>query len=236
LFRSDSRGNIAIIFGLAALPIVISVGAAIDYSLANRTKPTLDEYADAAVITAVNNSAMALTSSAAKTNATNFFNAQASTLKRGSVVTVSVTVTNSGNVRTAVLTYTANVPTAFMGMANINNIAVSGSSTAASAAPTYIDFYLLLDNTPSMGVGATPADVTTMVNNTPDQCAFACYQLDVSPNDYTASRKSLASQRASMWCEARRNSLWTRRPRPRRYRANFAWESTRLVRPQAMPA
>jgi hypothetical protein len=81
--------------------------------------------------------------------------------------------------------------TAFMGMVSINNIAVSGSSTAASAAPTYIDFYLLLDNTPSMGVGATPADVTTMVNNTPDQCAFACHQLDVSPNDYYGLAKKL---------------------------------------------
>jgi hypothetical protein len=78
-----------------------------------------------------------------------------------------------------------------MGIVGINNIAVSGSSTAASAIPSYIDFYLLLDNTPSMGVGATPADVATMVKNTPDQCAFACHQLDISPNDYYGLAKKL---------------------------------------------
>jgi hypothetical protein len=90
-----------------------------------------------------------------------------------------------------VVSYTASVPTAFMGLANINNINISGSSTAASAAPTYIDFYLLLDNTPSMGVGATPADVATMVNHTPDKCAFACHDLSAAPNDYYSLAKSL---------------------------------------------
>ena len=54
-----------------------------------------------------------------------------------------------------------------------------------------MDFYLLLDNTPSMGVGATPADVATMVNNTPDQCAFACHDLSTAPNDYYSLAKKL---------------------------------------------
>jgi Flp pilus assembly protein TadG len=190
-FGRANSGNIALTFGLTALPISMSVGAAVDYSLANRTKTTLNEYADAATLSAVSKSAMSLTASVAQTNAVNFFNAQAASLKRGSVGSVSVSVTDSGNLRTALLNYTANVPTAFMGVANINNITVSGSSTAASATPTYIDFYLLLDNTPSMGVGATPADVTKMVNNTPDQCAFACHQLDISPNDYYGLAKKL---------------------------------------------
>ena len=190
-FRGDKSGNIAITFGLAALPIMLAVGAAVDYTVANRTKAALDGYADAAAISAVNQAAMALTNSQAKTFATNQFNAQAAMLKKGSVSKVTVKVTTTGNTRTATLTYTASVPTAFMGMVNVNTIPVGGSSTASSAAPTYIDFYLLLDNTPSMGVGATPADVTKMVNNTPDQCAFACHQMDVSPNDYYGLAKSL---------------------------------------------
>ena len=54
--------------------------------------------------------------------------------------------------------------------------------------PQYIDFYLLLDNSPSMGVGATPADVTKMVNNTSDQCAFACHDLNDSNNYYNLAK------------------------------------------------
>ena len=134
-FCRDKCGNIAITFALASMPILLAAGAAVDYSLANRTKAALDSYADAAVISAVNQAAMSLTNSAAKTFATNQFNAQAATLKKGSVSNVTVTVTTSGNTRTAKLTYTASVPTAFMGMVNVNTIPVSGSSTAASASP-----------------------------------------------------------------------------------------------------
>jgi Flp pilus assembly protein TadG len=190
-FGRESCGNVAITFGIAVLPISLAVGAAVDYSLASRTKTVLNEFADAAALSAVSKAAMTLSASTAQTNAVNFFKAQAATLKRGSVGNVSVTVTDKGALRTAVLSYTANVPTAFMGLASINNLAVSGSSTAASATPTYIDFYLLLDNTPSMGVGATPADVATMVNNTPDQCAFACHDLSAAPNDYYSLAKKL---------------------------------------------
>jgi hypothetical protein len=39
-----------------------------------------------------------------------------------------------------------------------------------------------------MGVGATPADVATMVNNTPDQCAFACHDLNDSNNYYKLAK------------------------------------------------
>src|SRR3569833_1777710 len=50
---------------------------------------------------------------------------------------------------------------------------------------------MLLDNTTSMGESATTSDITLMVNNTFDQCAFACHQLDASPYDYYGLAKSL---------------------------------------------
>jgi len=42
-----------------------------------------------------------------------------------------------------------------------------------------------------MGVGATTADINTMVANTSDQCAFACHDLSAYPNDYYSKAKSL---------------------------------------------
>jgi Flp pilus assembly protein TadG len=191
VFRRSSGGNVAITFAIAAIPIILAVGAAVDYSFANRAKAVLDSIADAASLSAVNQSALALSAAKEQKNAVKFFKAQAVSLKRGSLGTVLAKVTDSNNGRTAVVTYSASVPTAFMGLIGINNIAITGSSTAASAIPTYIDFYLLLDNTPSMGVGATPADVATMVANTPDKCAFACHELDTSPNDYYGLAKKL---------------------------------------------
>ena len=79
---------------------------------------------------------------------------------------------------------------------------VTGTSTSTTNMPLYIDFYLLLDNSPSMGVGATPADVTKMVNNTSDQCAFACHDLNDN-NNYYKLAKTLASRRGSTSCAPR---------------------------------
>jgi len=133
---------VAITFGLTLLPITLAVGAAVDYSFANRTKAVLDSYADAAALAAANQSAMALSASTARTNAVKFFKAQAASLKRGSLGKVSAKVTDSGNGRTVVVSYTATVPTAFMGLANISTIDIAGSSTAASASrPTSISIY-----------------------------------------------------------------------------------------------
>jgi len=191
-FWRESRGNVAIIFGIAAFPVLLMVGAAVDFSLANRSKAVLNSVADAAVLSVTNQAAMSLSAATAKANAITYFNAEAASLKRGTVTTVTATVTDNATTgRTAIVSYTATVPTSLTAIAGYQNITIAGSSTAASAVPTYMDFYLLLDNTPSMGVGATPADVTKMVNNTPDQCAFACHQLDVAPNDYYGLAKSL---------------------------------------------
>ena len=69
--------------------------------------------------------------------------------------------------------------------------------------PLYIDFYLLLDNSPSMGVGATPADVTTMVNNTSDSCAFACHDFNDSNNYYNLAKIPRRHRRGSTCCAPR---------------------------------
>ncbi|MBV8791781.1 MAG: pilus assembly protein [Pseudolabrys sp.] len=191
-FAASKRANVAITFGIAAVPVAGLIGAALDFSAGNRAKAELDAIADAAALSAVSTNAMSQTASAAQDSAVAFFKAQATTnVKRGAYTTVNATVTDDSSGRTALVKYTGTVPTSVLGVVGIKQMNISGSSTAASAVPTYIDFYLLLDNTPSMGVGATPADVTTMVNNTPDQCAFACHEIDISPNDYYGLAKKL---------------------------------------------
>lgn len=190
-FAADRRGNLAITFALATVPVVVSVGAAVDYSLANRTKATLDAYADAAALSVVNTKAMSLSETEAQNSAVAFFKAQAATLKRGSIGTVTAKVTDTTSGRAALLTYTASVETTLANVAGITRIDIGGKATANSALPVYMDFYMLLDNTPSMGVAATPTDISRMVNNTSDKCAFACHQMDAAPNDYYGLAKKL---------------------------------------------
>jgi Flp pilus assembly protein TadG len=190
-FRADRSGNIAILFGLALLPLLGFAGAALDYSYANEIRTDLNAAADAAVLVAVSQAALSQTTTTAQQNAVNFFNAEATKQRVTLNSPATVTVTDNNGSRTAVLNYNANVATSLMAALGYQSIAISGTSTASSQLPVYMDFYLLLDNTPSMGVGATPTDVSTMVSNTPDKCAFACHEMDISPNDYYGKAKSL---------------------------------------------
>jgi Flp pilus assembly protein TadG len=186
-FRSDRRGNVAVIFAFAILPILGFVGAAVDYSIAARTQTKIEAALDTAVLLATSKYEATLPAATAQADAIQMFGAQLSTFG-ATTSSSSIVVTDTPTGRTAVGTASSVVPTTFMKVMGFNSLTVNGSSTSKVGLPTYVDFYLLLDNTPSMGVAATPADVTTMVNNTPDQCAFACH------NIYTdSSEKYLAT-------------------------------------------
>ena len=52
-FRRNSRGNVAIIFAIAAIPLISAVGCAVDYSSAVRMKAKLQAAADGASIAAL---------------------------------------------------------------------------------------------------------------------------------------------------------------------------------------
>jgi hypothetical protein len=61
---------------------------------------------------------------------------------------------------------------------------VSASAIAALTNPN-IDFYFMLDSSPSMAIAATQAGINTMVAATPAQagCAFGCHEVDPSADN-----------------------------------------------------
>jgi Flp pilus assembly protein TadG len=193
-FARQQRGSVVITFAISLIPAIMFVGAAVDYSRINSAKAKLDAAADTAALAAVSRKEITDTASGAQAAALDMFNAQASTVTNVTIGTVSATVTDVGMTRTAVVSYAGVMQTAFLAPLGIRTMPIAGSSTAAAGLPTYIDFYLLLDNTPSMGVGARPSDISRMVNNTSDKCAFACHDLSASPNDYYGLAKRLGVQ------------------------------------------
>jgi Flp pilus assembly protein TadG len=187
-FASDGRGNYAVIFALALTPILIAIGAAIDYSAAIAAKSKLGHAADAAALAGVAYQATMPSASVARTLATDMFNGVLNDFNAVTSKSVTTTVTDTAAGRTVVVAYEAVMPTTFMGIARINTMTLKGSSTAAAGLPTYIDFYMLLDNSPSMGIGATTADIAKMVNNTSDKCAFACHDKSTTNNYYNKAK------------------------------------------------
>jgi Flp pilus assembly protein TadG len=200
-FRSARGGNVALTFALATVPLTGAVGTAVDYSRANNLRSQLLAAADAAAVGSVTQSSAAFKTAptmsgdgeikAGSTDAANIFNAVITGKSGFNNLKITANVIKTGSNVTSTVSFTAKVPTTFLGIFAKKNIQISGTSKAAHGVPAFIDFYLLLDNTPSMGVAATPADVAKMVANTPDQCAFACHDLSTAPNDYYSKAKSL---------------------------------------------
>ena len=197
-FRRDQRGNIAVLFAIACLPFITAVGCAVDYARATQMKSKLQAAADAAAVGSLSKTSPAFVAAGSMTSdgpiavgvtdATNIFSANVSGLTGYTLTTLSPVVQKTGSTVTSVVSFTASVPAYFLGVIGIQNMTMSGSSSATANMPLFIDFYLLLDNTPSMGVGATPSDVNTMVNHTSDQCAFACHDTTNSNNYYNLAK------------------------------------------------
>jgi hypothetical protein len=218
-FRRDQRGNIAVIFAIACLPLISAVGCAVDYSRATQIKSKLQAASDAASVGSLARTspgfvyAGTMTSDGpipvGVTDATNIFNGNVANASGYSLNSMSATVQKTGSNVTSIVTYSANVPTMFLGVMGKSTMTVTGTSTSQVSMPNFVDFYLLLDNTPSMGVGATPTDVQTMVSNTPDQCAFACHDVSDSNNYYNLAKSLGVTMRIDVLRQATQNLMAT---------------------------
>ncbi|MBN8954648.1 MULTISPECIES: pilus assembly protein TadG-related protein [unclassified Rhizobium] len=199
----DRSGNFAITTALVAVPLIAVGGLALDVTDAMLVRTELQNAADAAAVGAIADSspavaaAMAMTSDGTvnigQSDANKLFFGQASSDLQNIPVNVNAAVTRTGNVVFSTVNFTANVPTTLSQVIGKTSIPVSGSASAQYQTASFMDFYMLLDNTPSMGIGATLTDIQTMVAKTPDSCAFACHNLDTTNNYYNLA-KSLGVQ------------------------------------------
>ena len=207
-FARDRKANVAVIFAILLFPTVYLLGMTLDYTQAQRRQSQLDAAADAAAISAVTPSMMAQSTSVAQTTATNIFNATANAIASGlsGSPALTVTVGNVGLVRTATVTYTANSSNAFPSLLGAPAWPIKGSATASASGAPNINFFLLLDDSPSMGIAATATDITNMIAATASQpsgsrsCAFACHeknpQSDSGASSSTKDNLSIARNKS----------------------------------------
>jgi Flp pilus assembly protein TadG len=197
-FARDRRGNIAVIFAFCCVPLITVVGCAVDYARATQIRSKLQAAADAASVGSVAKASPAFVAAgsmtsdgaipAGVTDATNIFNANMTSQTGYTLGSITPTVVKSGSTVTSTVSFSASINTMFLGVIGKTALSMSGTSTSTASMPLYVDFYLLLDNSPSMGVAATPADVTKMVNNTSDKCAFACHDYNDANNYYNLAK------------------------------------------------
>jgi Flp pilus assembly protein TadG len=192
-FWRDKRGNIAVTFVFATLPILAGIGCATDYTNANRIKAKMQAAADAAAVASISvNSAGYLAAtqmstngpvSAGVTDADNIFNGNVANFSNlYNTGSVTSTVTKTGVNLTSVVTFSAQVPVVFMKVWGWQTMNIGGTSTATSSLPRYLDFYLMLDVSGSMGLPSTTSEAVRMQSINPDNkvqyptgCTLACH-------------------------------------------------------------
>ena len=206
--RRDRRGNVLMIVGLSIIPLTFSAGMAIDYSRAMRLQTKLNAAADAAALAAVTRPMMNQSSSVACATAKNMFVGETTALNGLNINTsdptqLAISVTDSASPggtgttstcssssaattasysRSATVTYHATSSNAFGGILGLSTLAIHGSSTAYSAVAPNIDFYIMIDTSPSMLLPATSSGLASMTAAT-GGCAFACHQSSTSSTD-----------------------------------------------------
>ncbi|MCW6536390.1 TadE/TadG family type IV pilus assembly protein [Sphingomonas lycopersici] len=187
--RRQRSGNVMMLFALAAIPMAFATGMGVDYARAAKLRTKMNALADAAALAAVTATMMNKDDATATQTATNMFNSQAALLSGVTYDPNSLVVTlskpNGPGSRTVTVTYSALSQNVFGGILGTPAIAIGGSSTANNMTAPDIDFYLVLDNSPSMALPSTQAGINTMIANTPKQdsgngCAFACHFLSTS--------------------------------------------------------
>jgi Flp pilus assembly protein TadG len=191
-FRRDTRANIAVIFALATVPLITAVGCATDYSMAVRVRSKLQSAADTASLASISQKGAGYTAAtlmtsngsvpAGVTEANDIFNGNASTFAGYQNLSVNSTVTKTGATLASTVTFSADVPVTFMKIAGWSTMHITGQSKSSSSLPLYLDFYLMLDVSGSMGLPSTPAEAVRMQNINPDNyvqyptgCTLACH-------------------------------------------------------------
>ena len=131
-FRVAEEGNIAVLFGILAVPILSFVGAAIDYTRANTARSAMQAALDSvSTMLAKDLSDGTITAAQINTKAQAYFTALY-TNKDAKAVTISATYTASTpKGSTIVVNGSGNVVTDFMKVAGFPTIGFDSSSTAA---------------------------------------------------------------------------------------------------------
>jgi Flp pilus assembly protein TadG len=189
---TSRRGNIALITAFMMIPLTVALGTAYDFTMAESRQDQIDGMADIATLAGVTPDMMTKSYGNALPYSQNLFLTQIATVN--GVVNVAPTWGSCANAgdnstgatvnRTMCVTYTAASVNVFANLLGMPTFPLKGASTATSSTAPNINFYLLMDTSPSMEIAATSAGMTQLANDTiittEGSCTFGCHQTNAS--------------------------------------------------------
>lgn len=182
---SDRRGNLGLMTAILLVPMIGSAGLALDVGRAMQVKAHLQAAADSAALAALSEQSKGIILASAttqdgravlsETEANLIFKQNSLVASDVKITKAEMTVSKTGKEMTATVSFDASIATSLMRVLGQETIGIKGTSKAIYQIASKKDFFMVLDNSPSMGVGATQKDIDTLMANTPDKCAFACH-------------------------------------------------------------
>ena len=186
-FLKSNTGTVAVLFALSLVPIIGLSGLAIDFGIAFSAKTKLDNAADAAAIAAVatakafvaanpsDNNLTADSIAAGTARALRAFNVNAGSIVYTTIPTPVIQLTRSATQTFSVtVSYKTTSQNQFGSLFGSNANNISGTVSAKADIPSYLDFYLLIDVSGSMGLPSTTSGQTQLANAA-GGCQFACH-------------------------------------------------------------
>jgi len=170
----ERRSGVALLFALMAIPMIGLAGLAVDFGIWNETYASLSLAASSAALnaakTAANADAQNDTNYIAEgtTAGKQWFLADMDTSSYGNALgssTPTVHVTTSGTSITATVSITLSVNPLIGGLFGKAGYPITVSAGATMPVTSYLEVILMLDNSASMGIGATTADMQTLMQN-----------------------------------------------------------------------
>jgi Flp pilus assembly protein TadG len=168
-FAKADQGNIAVLFGIAAVPILTFVGVAIDYTRATSARTSMQTALDsAALMTAKDLTDGTITTSQINATAQAYFTALFNNKEARSVTISSTYTASSSQGSTIQLSGSGNIATDFMNVAGFPSINFNTGSTAAWGT-VRMRVAMALDNTGSMAQDGKIGALRTAASSLVDQ-------------------------------------------------------------------
>ena len=156
-FIKNETGVIAVIFALASIPIILSIGAAIDFARVYVAKAQLGEALDKAAL------AVAVSRNASDTQIEAIFQGYFEANFGSNEIATAASLTRNQTDSQITLTATATIQTLFLGISPVGDfdeITITGTSTVIIET-TGLEVAMVLDNTGSMQFGS-PARIDSL--------------------------------------------------------------------------
>ncbi|HZP75731.1 MAG TPA: TadE/TadG family type IV pilus assembly protein [Pseudolabrys sp.] len=196
--RADRRGNVAVTFALATLPVLGFVGASVDYTRASNVKAAMQAALDSTALMLAKANPGSMTQTALNSSATSYFNALFARPEAQNIaVTASYTSTGGSQVT---VNGSASMSTNFMAIMGYKTLTITGSSTVTYG-NSRLRVALVLDNTGSMADYGKITALKTATTNLLTQLKNAATNngdvyvsivpfvnaVNLDPSNYTAS-------------------------------------------------